>query len=200
MKLYFHPNSPYCQKVLVAMYEKGVAFESEVVNLHDPKARAEYRKSINPLGKLPMLIREDNWVVPESSIIIEYVEGYYPQAPNLIPVERDPARQSRFYDRLGDLYLIEPAIALRDTPAGEGRDALVAHTRTAIGLFEKETANREYLVLGRFTQADIAPAIGLRHLQRQGVDLSAYPKLSAYVERVWARPAWQRLAVQAWGP
>ncbi len=185
--------------MLIAFYEKALNFEPIMVDLSDPQARAVYCKVINPLGKLPMLIRDDGWVVPESSIIVEYVEGHYPQAPNLIPNERDPSRQSRFYDRLGDQYLIEPANALRSLADGDARDAVVARIHAALGLFEKETSHRDYLVLGRFTQADIAPAVGLRHLQRRGIDLSPHPRLSAYVDRMWARPAWQRVAHEAWG-
>ena len=199
MNLYFHPASPYCQKVLVALYEKGADFTAIHVNLADVDARAAYCKSINPLGKLPMLIRDDGWVVPESSIILEYLDVHCPAEPNLIPADRDQARQSRFYDRLGDNYLIEAANELCNVHGDDARAAVVAQAKIALSLFEKELNNRRFLLAERFTQADIAPAIGMRHLARRGVDLAPYARISAYVERIWARPAWQKVAVEAWG-
>ena len=100
MKLYFHPLSTYSQKTLIAFHEKGVPFEPQIVNLMDPAGRAEYEK-LYPLGKIPSLVRDDGWFIPESTIIVEYLEGYFPdQGPRLIPTERDAARQARFLDRM----------------------------------------------------------------------------------------------------
>lgn len=194
MHLYFHPSSPYSQKVLVAMYEKDLTFEGQLVDLNDATARTDYCKQINPLGKLPMLIRPDGWVVPESSIIVEYLDTYFASGPQLIPTDRDHARQSRFYDRLGDLYLIDAAHALT-LAAGDPQALATIRSKAliAVGLFEKELRNREFLVAGRFTQGDISPTLGLSHLRQAGVDLAPFANITAYLERMWARPAWQQV-------
>jgi len=55
MKLYYNPISTYSQKVLIALYEKGLDFDSEIVNLMDADARAQYRE-VYPLGKIPCLL------------------------------------------------------------------------------------------------------------------------------------------------
>ena len=73
MKLYYNPISTYSQKVLIALYEKGLDFEPEIVNLMDADARARYR-DVNPLGKIPCLQLDDGHIIPESSIIIEYID------------------------------------------------------------------------------------------------------------------------------
>ena len=72
MKFYYHPISSYCQKVLVAMYEKGIEFEPHVIALMDPEERAKYRE-VYPMGKVPLLIVDDDHLIPESSTIIEYL-------------------------------------------------------------------------------------------------------------------------------
>jgi len=106
MKLYYHPLSTYSQKVLAACYEKEVSFEPHLVDLMDPKKAEEYRK-LNPLGKVPMLIRDDGWKIPESSIIVEYIDTHFDKGPKLIPEDKELGRQVRFFDRITDLYLNE---------------------------------------------------------------------------------------------
>src|SRR4051794_38545067 len=106
MKLYFHPVSSYSQKVLVAFYEKNVPFAPEIVEFTE-SGRAEYLK-INPLGKIPFVVADNGHKVPESSIIIEYLDGHFDSGTRLIPADKDLARQTRFHDRLSDLYLHDP--------------------------------------------------------------------------------------------
>src|SRR5688500_19217818 len=107
MKLYFHPRSPYSQKTMIAFHEKQVSFTPVMVNLADAAARAEHRK-LNPLGKVPVLVLDDGWKIPESSIIIEYLDTHFASGPRLIPEDRDLARQTRFHDRIVDLYVNDP--------------------------------------------------------------------------------------------
>src|SRR5262245_47765098 len=102
MKLYFSPVSSYSQKVLMAFYEKNLAFEPIIVNLMDPKGREEYLK-IYPIGTVPFLKDEaKDWIVPESSNIIEYIDAKYPGGPKLIPDDADAARMVRLRDRFFD--------------------------------------------------------------------------------------------------
>ena len=108
MKLYYHPVSGYSRKVLLALYEKNIPFEGVVVNLFDPAEAEKYRNDINPMGKVPYLVRDDGWKIPESTIIVEYLEGAHSSGPKLISDDKDTARRQRFYDRCGDLYLMEP--------------------------------------------------------------------------------------------
>ena len=200
LKVYLHSRSAYCQKVLAVLYEKGIEFEPIVTDLFDPATREAYCAEVNPLGKIPFLVRSDGWVIPESSIIMEYLDTYFPTEPVLIAPDRDIARQVRFYDRLGDLYLIAPAGVLyreERKPESERNASLTEQTRadalTALRLFNAEVSVRKYLSAGHFTMADIAPAIGIAALARRGFDLAEFPNLLGYVERVWSRPAWQRL-------
>src|SRR5262245_346948 len=78
LKLYFHPLSSFCQKVLVALYENGTPFEPHIVNLGDETSSAELRR-LWPIGEFPVLRDEINdRTIPESSIIIEYLAQHYP--------------------------------------------------------------------------------------------------------------------------
>ena len=198
LKLYYHPLSPFSRKALIALAEKGLDYEPLNTNLFDPSVRAEYKAKVNPLCKIPFL-EDDDHVVPESSIIIEYLDGKFPTEPQLIPEGTDKSRQARFYDRLGDLYLIERSSTLffeSLKPEEAQNKELIASTlenaRVAVGLFNKELNGRTYLLDDRFTMADISPAVGIMALSHQGIDLAPYPNVAAWIGRVVERPSVQK--------
>jgi glutathione S-transferase len=102
--LYDAARCPYCARVRIVLAEKRVAYDPVEVDLGDRPAWI-YEK--NPTGKVPVL-EEDTLVLPESSVIMEYLEERYPE-PALAPA--DPAaralerwRIARFDDALGDDY------------------------------------------------------------------------------------------------
>lgn len=73
--------SPFARKARIALLEKGVAFEVEVDNPWRPAARALVH---NPLGKIPVLLTEDDGAILDSRLIVEYVEAKWP-LPALLP-------------------------------------------------------------------------------------------------------------------
>ena len=108
LKLYFHPLSSFCQKALVALYENDTPFEPQIVDLFDAKSSAAF-KAIWPIGRFPVLRDEANdRTVPESSIIIEYLDQHFPGRTQLVPADAELARQMRLQDRFYDLYVNGP--------------------------------------------------------------------------------------------
>ena len=96
--------STYSQKVLIAIYEKDLRFTPHVVNLMVDAERDEYRK-LYPLGKVPLIVLNHGPLIPESSIIIEYLDSL--GGTPLISPNPDVARKTRFKDRFIDFYLTE---------------------------------------------------------------------------------------------
>src|SRR3569623_747509 len=97
LKLYYHPLSSFCQKALIALYERGVPFEGVIVDLSDPEQRAAL-EALWPIGKFPVLRDEEREVtVPEASLIIEYADRLGAGAP-MIPADPDAALQVRLWD------------------------------------------------------------------------------------------------------
>ncbi|WP_437715634.1 glutathione S-transferase N-terminal domain-containing protein [Sorangium sp. So ce448] len=81
MKLFYAPTSPFARKVRVAAHEIEVGDRIELV-LVNPWSDAELR-SLNPLAKVPTLVRDDGQVLFESALICEYLDhlaagGLYP--------------------------------------------------------------------------------------------------------------------------
>ena len=92
LSLHYHPLSSFCQKALIALYENTTPFEKVLVNLMDSSSRAAYER-LWPIAKMPLLRDEArNQSVPEATIVIEYLDQYYPGATPLIPTDRDAAR------------------------------------------------------------------------------------------------------------
>ena len=102
--LYDADRCPYCARVRIVLAEKGVEYETVQIDLGN---RPDWIYEKNPLGKVPVL-EEDTFVLPESEMIMEYLEERYPE-PALLPA--DAAERAlvrlvvyRFDVNLGDAY------------------------------------------------------------------------------------------------
>ena len=114
LKLYYHPLSSFCWKATIALYENDTPFEKVVVNLNEEKSRAAFLE-IWPVGQFPVIRDEArDWMVPESSIIIEYLDQHYPGRTRFIPADPDKARQVRMRDRFFDLHVQVPMQHIMD--------------------------------------------------------------------------------------
>ncbi len=171
--LYDAERCPYCARVRIVLAEKGVAYETVVVDLDDRPAWI-YEK--NPLGRVPVL-EEEAFVLPESAVINEYLEERYPE-PALWPADPADRAQGRLLVERFD-SLSRPYYALRRGDE-EARERLDAELTALDGLL----AGRPFLTGREFGLADAAylPWI-LRAESSLGVDLDAHPALTEWVER-----------------
>ena len=96
MELFAHPFSSYSWKALIALYERGIAFDFRLLTPEDPATMAEHR-GLWPIGKMPVL-RDGERVLFESSIVIEYLDRIG-EAPRLLPADPDAALRVRQLDR-----------------------------------------------------------------------------------------------------
>lgn len=204
MELYFAYPSTYSLKTLLALYEKGVEFTPKLVNLRDPAERDSYRK-LYPLGKIPLLVRDDGRLIPESSIIIEYLEQTFPAEPSLIPTDPDGARQVRFLDRMCDQYLNDPVVSLifeSMKPESQQNQELMEKSSELIGvlygMLNQQLANRQFVAGDTFTMADCA-AIPALYYARSFAEFSIFEHLGSYWERIQDHPSWKRVRKEA-GP
>ena len=199
MKLYYHPISTYSQKVLIAMYEKGLDFEPEIVQLMDPEKRGEYR-DVYPMGKIPLLM-DGEQMVPESSIIIEYID--HMAEPRLIRGDADQQRKIRFKDRMFDLYLNEAVVTLlfQGMRPEEARDAErienAWHRIKVMYMFmESELGKQDYANGNEFLMGDCAAAPALLYAQKLA-PFDEHKNIVAYWDRLKSRPSIQRTIKEA---
>ena len=175
--LYTAERCPYAARARIVLAEKSLSYEAVEIDLDD---RPAWIYDKNPLGRVPVYEEEGGLVLPESRVIMEYLEERYPE-PALRPA--DPAERAlarlwleRFDDRLGDAYY-----AAR---RGDGRERLDA----ALAELDRTLEAQPFLSGREYGLADIGyvPWI-LRALDRFGVELG--PALAAWLEGLLARPA-----------
>jgi len=204
LTLHMHPLASYCWKVLIALYENHTPFEPRLVDLGDPAVAAAF-KALWPTGKMPLLrdAARDR-TVPETSIIIDYLQTWYPGPVRLIPDEAEAALRVRLLDRLFDLYVQEPMqkiVGDRIRP-DDARDPYgVAHARDqlamAYDLLEAELAGNGWAAGEAFSLADCAAAPALFYANKVAPLTDAHPKVSAYLHRLLARPSFSRVLREA---
>ncbi len=200
MKLYFNPISTYSQKVLIVLYEKGIEFEPSIVSLTDEDARQKYRETY-PLGKIPCLQLDDGQLIPESSIIIEYLDGL--GEPTFIKGDADATRKIRFKDRMFDHYLNDAAVTLLFQgmkPESEQDPEPIAtathHINTMYGFMENEFSQQDYANGNEFMLGDCAAAPALFYAESVA-PFSEHKNICAYWERLKSRPSIQRIHGEA---
>src|SRR4051812_45197002 len=98
LTLYQHPLAYFCHKVLIALYENGTPFHSVTVDLADEKTSAAFL-ALWPIGKIPVLRDERlGRAIPETSIIIDYLEQHYPGPRPLLPPDEELRLEARLWD------------------------------------------------------------------------------------------------------
>jgi glutathione S-transferase len=202
--LYMHPLSSYCWKVLTALYESATPFTPKILgNLGDAAEREAFQK-VWPMGKFPVLRDEArNKIVPESTIIIEYLARHYPGAHKLIPDDPERALDVRLQDRFFDLYIHDPMqriVGDRLRPA-DAKDAFgVASYRERIAQavsFLEGQLNDAWAVGDAFSMADCAAAPALYYANEVSPFIDTHPKVAAYLRRLQARPSFARVLAEA---
>ena len=165
MKLIDAPRCPYCARARIALAEKGLEYERVEVDLSD---RPGWVKELNPPdGRVPIL--DDGFVLPESEVVMEYLEERYPE-PALLP--SDPAARARA--RL--------AVFRFDALLG---DDYYAFRRGEPNRLERRLAELP-VGLGLFADVAFLPWV-LRARDRFGFELPA--ALDEWVEALSARPS-----------
>lgn len=181
LTLYDAARCPFCARVRIVLAEKAIEHEVVAVDLDD---RPAWLIELNPpRGRVPV-IDDDGFVLPESAVIMEYLEERHPE-PRLLPT--DPAGRAavRFaierFSELGDPYYD----LYFDRPAGSPE-----RLHEALARLDGRLRGRTYLAGDEYGLADIAYVPWILRLEpRLGIDLGPYPAISAWLERVSARPA-----------
>jgi RNA polymerase-associated protein len=182
LTIYDAPRCPYCARVRIQLAEKGIDHDLVPLDLDD---RPEFIKVLNPpAGRVPVL-EEGAFVLPESPVIMEYLEERFPE-PSLLP--SDPGARAlarllvyRFDDYLGDPYYD----IYFDRPAGSA-----ARLHEALSGLETRLASTPFLAGDAYGLADIAyvPWI-FRTESRLRFDLGLYPAIRDWADRLSERPA-----------
>jgi glutathione S-transferase len=209
VKIYQVPISPFAARVRIQIYAKGIESQFEFAEPPGGVRSEEYRK-INPLGRVPAL-EVEGAVIPESSVICEYIEERFPEPP-LLPADRAARARVRFLMRFVDLYIF----AVMETTRGEESPTLAAqdlrrrfapaplrrafeHVVERFDQLEGFLGSGPYALGSDLTLADcaLAPlffmATRLMPMAGLGSPLEGRPRLAAWWTHVQTHPAVARV-------
>jgi glutathione S-transferase len=179
LTLYDAARCPYCARARIVLAEKEIEYETVEVDLDDRPAWI-YEKNVT--GRVPVL-EEDAFVLPESAVIMEYLDERYPEPP-LLPLDgaqRALARLEIFrFDRLSTPYY---AVRRGDESA---RPKLERAFEELDALLEAQP----FLTGAEYGLVDIAYVPWLLRAQSMlGVDYEPWPALAEWLDRLQERPA-----------
>jgi glutathione S-transferase len=197
MKLYYSPGAcSLCP--FIVLCEGGFAFQSERVDLRTKRtASGRDFREVNPKGYVPALELDDGAVLTEVPAVVEYLADLRPEAqlaPPPTSLERARVREwlafvgTELHKQFGPLF--------RPKAPDDAKEAARAVLRGRLAWIDGQLAGKAYLGGDRFSIADAYLYTVLRWTAPSGIDLSGWPNLTAYFERVGARPAVQA-AVEA---
>jgi glutathione S-transferase len=199
LKLYAHPFSSYCQKVLIALYENRTPFE--YLTLDDAK-NSDALEALWPIKKFPVLV--DNGIIIEASIIIEHLDLHHPGPMPLVPEDPSAALDVRMMDRFFDNYVATPMqkIVLDRRRPEEDRDPYgVTDARAmldkAYAWLDRTLAGREWAAGATFSLADCAAAPSLFYADWAHPMGDRYPRVRDYRRKLLARPSFARAVDEA---
>lgn len=202
--LHYHPLASFCWKGLIALYENGTDFTPRLVDLGAADSRAAFA-ALWPLAKMPVL--EDDThdiVIPETSIIIDYLDRHHRGPVRFVPEDPDLAREVRLWDRIFDNYVqlpMQKIVGDRLRPEGQHDPFGVAEARillaTALGVVEAQMADRRWATGEDFSLADCAAAPALFYADKVMPLGPLYSNALALLERLKARPSFARVLVEA---
>jgi glutathione S-transferase len=208
MIVYGSSLSPFVRKVLVFAAEKGIEVENKPLALgsDDPDFLAA-----SPFRKIPAF-QDGDFAISDSSAIIAYLEALQPE-PNLIPTDPRARARTIWYDEFADTILfscggkmffnriVGPRFLGQPGDEEVARKAECEELPPLLAYLEGVVPGSGFLVEDRLTLADIAvasPFVNLQHLQVVA-DPATYPKLSAYIGAILARPSFAPLIARESG-
>ena len=208
MDLYYGHVSGNSARALFGLFEAGARFEPRLLDTRAGENRAAAYLEVNPMGKIPALVdgpfklwesNAINWYVaektPGSRLLPASTEGrasvhrwlFFQSAhvtPACMPVFRATnARVQAFWKGT-----VDPRVA------EAGRKELARY----LPVLEAALADRDWLER-EFSLADVAYAPHLSMVAEGGFDFSAWPRVRAWLNRLFARPAWQKASEMVFG-
>ena len=190
MKLYYSPGSCSLASHIV-LEESGTRFETVRVNLKD-KRTADGRdyNSINPKGYVPSLQLDNNELLTENTALLAYLGEQSPQSRLIAPAGTWDNYRVREWLGYISTELQKNLSPLVQPGASE---ATIAAARTLLArrlaFADQALAGKSYLVGDNFSVADAYLFVVTTWLPHLQIELTPYPHLKAFNERVAKRPA-----------
>jgi glutathione S-transferase len=189
MKLYYEPRACSLSPHIVAR-EAGIAVDFEKVNLAEHRTeKGEDYTTINPKGYVPALRLDDGSLLTEGPAIVQYLADQKPAsalAPTAGSMER--YRLQEWLTFVGTELHKSFGILFSKAWSADAKENARANIIKRLAYVNDQLAGKQYLLGGNFTVADAYAFTVVNWTNFLGIDLKPYPNLTAYMQRVSARP------------
>jgi len=200
MRLYYHPISHNCRRVLATIYELDREdVELSVVDLFKAEHKSPDFLKLNPNGKVPVL-EDGDYSLWESTAIMQYLSGDSALWP-ASKVRYDIIRWQvwgvgHWGPPIGKIVF--ERLVKKVTGGGEADEAKVAEAfeefQRFASVLDSHLEERDWLVGDGLTLADLSVAANLTFAGVVGIDLEPYANIRKWYGTIEARDAWQRSA------
>jgi glutathione S-transferase len=192
MKLYSLPLSPYSARVRGAIYAKQL--DIEIAMPPEGWRQSEEFRQINPARRVPVLILDDGTALPESGVIVEYLEDAFPGIA-LRPQQPKDLAHVRLITTIAELYVMQaamPIFFLLDASSADDTAVAAAFEKLDAGLAHLETLLHPgaYAHGERISTADVwltplrFTLDGLIGFAKRPALLERYPAIAGYTELI----------------
>jgi glutathione S-transferase len=190
LTFYYHPLSPIARRVWLALLEKDLPFEPQVIDIRGKQQLGADFLALNPFHHVPVLVDGDVRLI-ESLAILDYLDRQYPA---VVMSPTDPAEFAKM--RMVQMVvtnelmpkIIGFALASEENPLAA--DTLSA-VETCLTFLEQQLNGQQYFGGDRLNLADIIAGATLPLFCHLGLSLQAYPSLHQWHSTITQRPAWQ---------
>lgn len=204
LKVYGYPFSPWVKKVLVALELKGLAYELDQLN---PFLERDRLLKLNPKGKVPVLEIDGNQLVAESVDICSYLDRVQPE-PHVLPVDEEQLKRAVEMDEWLEANAVpvfavmvfvervfKPCVFQQDSDEAIVEEALNTSVPQMLAKLEVIVPKEGFLLGDSLTVPDVSLGsfVRLGLLAGCTIDEAAYPKLHAYLTRLFQLTALQRV-------
>jgi glutathione S-transferase len=192
--------STFTRKVRLALAEKDIPYRLEPAPMGSPRIRA-----LNPLGRIPVY-EADGFSIPDSSVIIAWIERMHPARP-LYPADAKLFARALWLEEFADTRLREATVpffaerVVKPVFMGKpGDEAALAASLPArdetFDYLQSQLNGAEFLVGSALSVADIATGAQLITYRQGEGTFDAWPRLAGYYESLLARPVWAAIVAE----
>ena len=190
--LYDSAVSGNCYKVRLLFALLGVDYERRPLSVVDKSDREEVLGGLNPGLRVPTVVLDDGRPLGESGAILWYFADGTQYVPSE-PYDRAKVLQWMFFEQ----YSHEPYVAVARhwlmhdmAPSQEALEEKQRGGYAALDGFERGLSDGRDFLAGGFSIAALALYAYTHVAHQSGLDISAYPSIRAWIERVAAQPGY----------
>ncbi|PKO91237.1 MAG: glutathione S-transferase [Betaproteobacteria bacterium HGW-Betaproteobacteria-10] len=194
MKLIGSPTSPFARKVRIVLAEKKIEYDFVIESPWTPDSKVP---NINPLGKIPVLVLDDETPLFDSRVIVEYIDNVTPNN-KLFPAPNRERTEVKRWEALADGICDAAVNALLEgkRPAKEqSPDSIarqLAKVSRGLAFMASELGEKPFCVGTHFSMADIGLGSALGYLSFRFPDINwpeSHPNLDKLYSKLMQRPA-----------